>query len=68
MSMPKSVVKFKKGEVEYTSNVDACEYTLKELSRAALRDVARMARRYAKKEVPVVTGTLKKNIGTYKTF
>lgn len=38
MGMPKSVVKFKKGEVEYTSNVDRVNYTISELSRAALRD------------------------------
>lgn len=41
MSVPKSVVKFKKGKVEYTSNVDFVQYTLRELTRAALRDVGR---------------------------
>lgn len=41
MSVPKSVVKFKKGRVEYTSNVDFAQYTLRELTRAALRDVGR---------------------------
>lgn len=44
MSAPKSVVKVKKNGVEYTSNVDACEYYLFELSRAALRDVAKFVR------------------------
>jgi hypothetical protein len=41
MSVPKSVVKVKKNGVEYTSNVDACQYYLFELSRAALRDVGK---------------------------
>jgi len=45
MSVPKSVVKVKKDGVEYTSNVDACEYYLFELSRAALRDVAKFVRK-----------------------
>ena len=44
MSVPKSVVKVKKGGVEYTSNVDACEYYIFELNRAALRDVAKFVR------------------------
>lgn len=41
MSAPKSVVKVKKNGVEYTSNVDACQYYLHELTRAALRDVGK---------------------------
>lgn len=41
MSAPKSVVKVKKDGVEYTSNVDACQYYLFELNRAALRDVGK---------------------------
>jgi HK97 gp10 family phage protein len=65
MAMPKSVVKFKKGNIEYISNVDAVQYTIKELSRAALRDVAKLVRREMKKRVPVKTGNLKKNIGTW---
>lgn len=44
MSAPKSVVKFKKEGVTYTSNVDACQYYIHELSRAALRDVGRFIR------------------------
>ena len=49
MSAPKSVVKVKKSGVEYTSNVDACEYYIHELSRAALRDVAKFVRAEFKK-------------------
>ena len=44
MSTPKSVVKVKKNGVEYTSNVDAAEYYIYELSRAALRDVGKFIR------------------------
>lgn len=47
MSVPKSVIKFKKGEVIYKSSVDYAAYTIKELSRAALRDVGKMLARYA---------------------
>ena len=41
MSTPKTVTKVLPNGVEYTSNVDKCEYTIKELSRGALRDVAK---------------------------
>ena len=41
MPIPKSIVKFKKGNVEYVSNVDRVQYTIEELSRAALRDVGK---------------------------
>lgn len=42
MSVPKSVVKIKKDGIEYTSNVDFINYTLKELVRAALRDCGKL--------------------------
>lgn len=41
MALPKSVVKFKKGNVEYTSSVDRVNYTIQELTRAALRDTGK---------------------------
>lgn len=41
MAIPKSVTKIKKGNVEYISNVDRVNYTINELSRAALRDVGK---------------------------
>lgn len=41
MPVPKSVVKIKKGNVEYISNVDRVQYTIQELTRAALRDVGK---------------------------
>lgn len=45
MSVPKSVVKFKKGGITYTSSVDRVQYTLIELTRAALRDVGKFVAR-----------------------
>ena len=45
MSVPRSVVKFKKGTVEYTSSVDFAKYAIQELTRAALRDVGRFISR-----------------------
>lgn len=48
MPVPKSVtkVRVKKGKVsvEYTSNVEAVNYTMKELCRAALRDVGKFVK------------------------
>lgn len=45
MPAPKSVVKIKKNGIEYTSNVDRAAWTMKELCRAALRDVAKFVRK-----------------------
>lgn len=42
MGMPKSVIKIKKDGIEYVSNVDVVQYTLKELIRAALRDCGKL--------------------------
>lgn len=44
MSAPKSVTKINKNGVTYTSNVDAAQYYIHELSRAALRDVGKFVR------------------------
>lgn len=41
MPVPKSVTKIKKGQVEFISSVDRVNYTLNELTRAALRDVGK---------------------------
>jgi hypothetical protein len=45
MPIPKSVVKIKRNGVEFVSNVDRAQYTIAELSRAALRDSAKLVRR-----------------------
>lgn len=45
MPMPKSVIRVNKKGVRYISNVDRAQYTITELSRAALKDVAKFLRR-----------------------
>ena len=40
--MPRSVTKVTKNGIEFTSNVDRVNYTMKELCRAALRDVGKL--------------------------
>lgn len=45
MPLPKSVTKVKKNGVEFVSNVDRAQYTIAELSRAALRDTAKLLRK-----------------------
>lgn len=50
MSVPKSVVRFSKDGVTYTSSVDRASYTILELTRAALRDVGKFIVRTANKK------------------
>lgn len=45
MALPKSVIKIKKDGVEFVSNVDQANYTLRELTKGALRDVGKLLRR-----------------------
>lgn len=45
MSVPKSVIKFSKNGVEYTSSCEKAEYYIEELTRAALRDVGKYVAR-----------------------
>ena len=42
MPLPPSVTKIKKDGIEFVSNVDRAQYTIQELSRAALKDVAKL--------------------------
>ncbi len=49
MSMPPSVMKIRKDNLIFESSVDRCSYTIKELSRRALRDVGRLVRREFRK-------------------
>lgn len=49
MSVPKSVIKFDKNGLTYTSNVNAAMYTIQELTRAALRDVGKFVTREFKR-------------------
>lgn len=59
MAVPKSVVRFKKGNVEYTSNVDFACYTIVELSRAAMRDVGKFIARTANSKAMKLRGLKK---------
>ena len=59
MSVPKSVIKFKRGGVEYVSSVDRTLYTITELTRAALRDVGRYICRMCNKEAAKLHGMRK---------
>lgn len=55
MSVPKSVVKLNKNGVQYISSVDRVQYTITELTRAALRDVGKFVCRqcnYQAQELP----------------
>lgn len=45
MPMPRSVTRVRRNGVEFTSNVDRAKYTIQELSRAALKDSAKLIRR-----------------------
>lgn len=63
--MPKSVTKIKKDGVEYISNVDRVNYTIQELTRAALRDIAKLVRKRAKQGAPKDSGEYAKNIATW---
>ena len=61
MSIPNGIVKIKKDGVEFTSNVDRVNYTLRELTRAALRDVGRFICNRARKQIKRRTGRVAKN-------
>ena len=56
-------------EVQFTSNSNEAKKILRELERAALKDVAKFLRKEIKSTVPVGTGptkgTLKKNVGSW---
>ena len=65
MAMPKSVTKLNKNGITYTSSVDRVSYTIKELTRAALRDVAKLVKRQMKSKINKDTGDTKKNVGSW---
>jgi len=64
--MPKSVTKVKKDGIEFISNVDRAQYTLQELSRAALKDVAKFLRRRMVDELKKLPG-MKRNKRIYNS-
>lgn len=60
MPIPKSVVKFSKDGVTFTSSVDRVQYTLQELTRAAMRDVGRLITRECAKRVRSINRQMRK--------
>ena len=67
MGLPKSVTKIdKKGGVSYTSNVDQVNNTINELTRAALRDVAKFLRKKLIDKLKTLPG-MKRNKRIYKS-
>lgn len=56
MSAPKSVIKFKKGNLVYTSNVDRVQYNLLELTRGAMKDVGKFLTRKMNEEAQKLPG------------
>jgi len=60
MSLPKAV-KITKNGVEFVSNVERLQYTLKELERAALRDVGKLVCKRTRQKIKRRTGRLAKN-------
>lgn len=60
MGLPSSV-KFKKNGVEFLSNCNRIQYTIKELTRAALRDSGKFICRETRRKIRRKTGRLAKN-------
>ena len=60
MSLPKSVTKIKKDGVEFVSSVDRASYTIRELARAALRDVGKLVCKRTRQQIRRRTGRLSK--------
>jgi hypothetical protein len=61
MALP-NYVKITKNGVEYLSGLDRCQYTIKELSRAALRDVGKYVCRLARKKIPRRSGRARRSM------
>lgn len=68
MPVPKSVTKISKDGVEFISSVDRCSYTMKELCRAALRDVGKFVCNRFRKSYYGHFQRRKGNIGRYTQY
>lgn len=67
MGLPPSVTRVDRtGNVTFTSNVDRVKYTIKELCRAALRDIAKMLRKKMIMKLKLLPG-MKKNRRIYSS-
>ena len=67
MSAPKSVVKVKKGNVTYISNVDFACYNIYELSRRAMYDVGKYLAHMIRRALRQLPGSKKNRFVRYKT-
>jgi len=65
MPLPRSNMRINRDGVTYTSNIDRVNYTIKELSRAALRDVARLLKFSIRQEFNKLPG-MRKQTGRFK--
>lgn len=68
MPLPKSITKIKKGNIEYVSSIDKVQYTLEELSRAALRDVGKFLCNKFRSDYYGVFTRKKGNVGKYTQY
>ena len=59
MSLPKSVVRFSRDGIKYISSVDYASYTIRELTRAALRDVGKFIARQCNERAMKLPGLKK---------
>ncbi|OIJ17099.1 hypothetical protein BKP37_00745 [Anaerobacillus alkalilacustris] len=66
MALPKSVTKIRKDGVEFVSNVDRAKYTIAELTRAALRDCAKLIRKRMIEKLKPLRG-MKRNRRLYNS-
>ena len=60
MSMPKSVTKINKDGVTFTESVDRANYLITELTRAAMKDVAKYVLRIVRANVRAISSQTKK--------
>ncbi len=66
MAIPKSVTKIKRDGLEFTSNVDRVQYTIRELIRAAQRDTAKLIRKRMIQKLKNLPG-MKRNRRLYRS-
>lgn len=66
MPMPPSVTRVNRNGITFVSNVDRAQYTIQELSRAALRDTAKFLRKRLIQKLKLLPG-LKRNRRIYKS-
>lgn len=66
MAMPKSVTRYSKSKgLRFTSNVDRVNYTMEQLTKRALKDVAKFLRSKVRQNIPKDSGATRRNLGTW---